>query len=724
VRWVRKRLFINLNVQGHCFLTGNALSLFSNNSYKKATMNVIENYKPFSFQEKSIEKGIGMLEKYNGLFVMDETGLGKTITVATILKNLNLEDKSLLIIAPNIHKPAWANIMGQAGIKAVISGNRKFPGESFDYIVVDEAHNIGTQKGKTYKELFVKIHSNNTKVILISATPYNNNISAFLDLCALIPFPFDTAPYVMLHYWGMAAMYWEKEYQKSLRFGGMGLREIGNRVSLEYDYQNAIKNISTFLFLFAIRNTRSDIIENYKDDIAMMGHFPVVVKGRVEYSTSSEREHKIFKTINIINASPFAWQNKNAYFLNKEDQVESLNGIYRSFLCKRLESSFSAFYKSLEKAYNNIKDISPEDKIIIGDNEYALTPEFIKDIERDKATYKRLFELWEGESDDEKINSVFNNVGDKTVIFTEYVDTLNLLVKKAEELKIPFLAFHSQTDEKEFERIEREFDANLCTSQQRNEIRVLLCTDVLSEGVNLHRADNVIHFDSKWNPSKIIQREGRVNRILNKSKVGRHISALSVDVPHPLDGILALNEKTYRKERDAELLLSSPENHMPVNVRTMLKTGYSYNSTVLNKFYHVFFSSDLGDIVFEKDTWDMLTLATWPEVLAQVGETSFEAETLTPSARRLFRTVGYKGGFVQHNYIHAFSRGIDSKYRTTYEALMYNVMYSRVLIEHMRKLYGGKPEANPAFAFINKIVENKFRHNGAIPYAEITAYIK
>ena len=205
-------------------------------------MNTIKNYTPFSFQKNSIKKGISILNNYNGLFVMDETGLGKTITVTTILKNIELENKSLLIISPNIHKPTWLDIMKKADINAIVSGNRKIPTENFDYIVIDEAHNIGTKKGKTYKELFKKIHLNQTKVILISATPYNNNISAFVDLCALIPFPLNSSPFYMLHYWGMAAMNQEKEHQKALRFdsGGNGME--GNF----WDFHNGCHGLYKF----------------------------------------------------------------------------------------------------------------------------------------------------------------------------------------------------------------------------------------------------------------------------------------------------------------------------------------------------------------------------------------------------------------------------------------------------------------------------------------------
>lgn len=681
-------------------------------------MNILERYKPFAFQQNAIDKGIAIINKYNGLFVMDETGLGKTITVTTILKNLNIEDKSILVISPNIHKPAWIDIMNEAGINATVSGNRKIPTEIFDYIVIDEVQNIGTQKGKTFRELFKKIHLNSTKVILISATPYNNNISAFIDLCALIPFPLNVSPYYMLHYWGMSAMSQEKEHQKAVRFDAGSFQDINNKVETKYAYQYAIKKLSHIVSLFSIRNTREDIIKNYKNDISLMGSFPVIKEEKISFSLPKDTHLKINETINIIKSTPFAWQNKKAYFLIKNHiEQDSLNGIYRTFLIKRLESSIRAFYISLMNGYEQIKNIDSTDKITIGNEKYNSTEKFINDINKDKKTYEKLLLMWKNETDEKKITAVFNNIDDKTVIFTEYIDTLNLLIEKAKEANISYLAFHGQTNKKEFERIEKEFDANLPEKLQSNTVSLLLCTDVLSEGVNLHRAKKLIHFDNKWNPSKIIQREGRINRILNKAIKNKTIIVSSLEIPYLIDNLLSLEEKIDKKITDASLLLMPDEKYKVIYHNYNLKSNIQYNNKNEN-FYYVIFTNDCGQIILKKK-YVQSVIADHHKILS---EAEYEIKKIKCLPKALFLTDGYKGAFTLFNYINAFKKHIDGKYIKTYFTIFCNVMYNKILISIIQDLYDNKAENNPAITFLNALIKNKHENNGEIQFSEITAY--
>ena len=55
------------------------------------------------------------------------------------------------------------------------------------------------------------------------------------------------------------------------------------------------------------------------------------------------------------------------------------------------------------------------------------------------------------------------------------------------------------------------FDANY--AGQSDEFNIVITSDVLAEGVNLHRANVIINYDSPWNATRLMQRIGRVNRI-------------------------------------------------------------------------------------------------------------------------------------------------------------------------------------------------------------------
>lgn len=63
-----------------------------------------------------------------------------------------------------------------------------------------------------------------------------------------------------------------------------------------------------------------------------------------------------------------------------------------------------------------------------------------------------------------------------------------------------------------FETIQENFDANY-TGEQKNNFNILVTTDVLAEGVNMHRANVVVNYDTPWNATRLMQRIGRVNRI-------------------------------------------------------------------------------------------------------------------------------------------------------------------------------------------------------------------
>lgn len=102
----------------------------------------------------------------------------------------------------------------------------------------------------------------------------------------------------------------------------------------------------------------------------------------------------------------------------------------------------------------------------------------------------------------------------KIVVFSEFADTAQHLY---DSLKNELRAFkYSASDASESnKRIIREnFDAGI--RNQRNDFDVLIATDAISEGFNLHRAGTIFNYDIPYNPTRVIQRVGRINRINKK----------------------------------------------------------------------------------------------------------------------------------------------------------------------------------------------------------------
>src|SRR5438105_2542013 len=103
----------------------------------------------------------------------------------------------------------------------------------------------------------------------------------------------------------------------------------------------------------------------------------------------------------------------------------------------------------------------------------------------------------------------------KLIIFTESKETAEYLADKiAKEVEADAILFTGGSDESIRKEVTANFDAN--AFRPSNDFRILVATEVLSEGVNLHRSNTVINYDIPWNPTRLIQRVGRVNRVDTK----------------------------------------------------------------------------------------------------------------------------------------------------------------------------------------------------------------
>lgn len=106
------------------------------------------------------------------------------------------------------------------------------------------------------------------------------------------------------------------------------------------------------------------------------------------------------------------------------------------------------------------------------------------------------------------------NIPHKLVIFSEAISTVKSLSRAVENItgKEPLVIIAANRDEKE-PIIKENFDANYDKAKQKNDYDVIITTEVLAEGINLHRANSILNYDTPWNSTRLIQRIGRVNRI-------------------------------------------------------------------------------------------------------------------------------------------------------------------------------------------------------------------
>ena len=237
-----------------------------------------------------------------------------------------------------------------------------------------------------------------------------------------------------------------------------------------------------------------------------------------------------------------------------------LTGIYRVHMVKRLESSFYAFRRSLHTFLRITEDMIKmfdQNKVIIAPDinvkdkqakgweldriiEYAVekglkeedtvfkdedfSERFLEMLKEDAENLKELCRKWDEVSEDPKLELFIDklkheffdkeiNPTGKLVIFSESVDTVNYLTEQLQNR----LHRHDILDVCASNRTNRQdilrkcFDANY--AEQSDEFNIVITSDVLAEGVNLHRANVIINYDSPWNATRLMQRIGRVNRI-------------------------------------------------------------------------------------------------------------------------------------------------------------------------------------------------------------------
>ena len=152
--------------------------------------------------------------------------------------------------------------------------------------------------------------------------------------------------------------------------------------------------------------------------------------------------------------------------------------------------------------------------------------EYYSQLKEDYNLISNLCDRWAKNSQDPKFDAfkenikpeLFNpekNTSGKLVIFSEAIDTVQALARavKAKGYK-PLVITAANRDEME-KTIEENFDANY-EGQWKDEYNVIITTEVLAEGVNLHRANVILNYDTPWNSTRLMQRIGRVNRIGSK----------------------------------------------------------------------------------------------------------------------------------------------------------------------------------------------------------------
>ncbi|HMP67240.1 MAG TPA: helicase-related protein [Candidatus Paceibacterota bacterium] len=250
--------------------------------------------------------------------------------------------------------------------------------------------------------------------------------------------------------------------------------------------------------------------------------------------------------------------------LQRITQAQSnLARFMRRLLVRRFESSIGAFKLSLRNMitsseamldwYENRQEVPIFKKGVLPDSEYLseldekeledtlnkledkgliripvseLQPQFGDHLRHDISLLKEIDSEWSNKNSDPKFEffkqkikqSLVENSKRKIVVFTEFSDTANYVYQKLQKDGFDRVFKYSSEDASDENKkiIRSNFDAGLEESKQSDDFDIIIATDAISEGFNLHRAGAIINYDIPYNPTRVIQRVGRINRINRK----------------------------------------------------------------------------------------------------------------------------------------------------------------------------------------------------------------
>jgi len=515
-------------------------------------------FKKLEYQEQAVLNARKILLEYGGVFVSDVVGLGKTYISAMLASQL--EGRTLVIAPPVLleksNPGSWPNVFSDFRVSADYESLGKLDDllergtEKYTNIIIDEAHRFRTETTITYEKLAEICRGK--RVILVTATPYNNTPKDILSLLKLfqkakkstIPNLSDLEGFFSRLEQKLKKLDRQKNYSKYIDTVKENAREIREKV-LKY---------------LMVRRTRAEIEKYFSDDITKQGlRFPFVEKPNPLFYELNEKEDDIFnRTIELITQKfKYTRYMPLLYYTGTIDQLErqsqrNMGRFMKILLVKRLESSFYAFRNSIDRFIHSYEMFIKEFKngnvyvskkhtnkifeMLENDDDEAVqrlidegkaqrydskefTGAFLHDLEQDHNVLLEIKQLWTHVHRDPKLLKFLYELSNDPVlqenhliIFTESKETANYLLKNLHE-KYPdkVLCYTGDSGESIRDKVIENFDAR--ARHKKDDYRILVSTEVLAEGVNLHRSDTVINYDIPWNPTRMMQRVGRINRV-------------------------------------------------------------------------------------------------------------------------------------------------------------------------------------------------------------------
>ena len=582
----------------------------------------------FDFQAAAVKVAAHHLNKRNGVLIGDVVGLGKTL-MATAVARIFEDDFGVqtLIVCPKNLVSMWEEYVHEYQLRGrVLSISRAITDlpnmRRYQLVVIDESHNLRNRESKRFRVLQEYVRENDSKCILLSATPYNKT---YLDLSNQLRIFVDDDVDIGIRPERLLRDMGEVEFSRQ--------HQASTRSLAAFEFSEHADDWRDLMRLYLVRRTRSFIQNNYAETQPDSGrkfltyengekaYFPVrvpkTVKFAIDESNPSDQYAQLYseEVVEAIGKLHLPRYGLGNYVKDNPDiaptpaedrQINDLSragkrlmGFCRTNLFKRLESSGFAFLQSVERHalrnYVYLHAIRNGLPLPLGTQDVEMLDSRFTDEDGDQAVgsmfdpdddehelevletvsawsendferraaevyldyqdkYRKRFRwlrsdlfhdalekdlnsdvavlleilkkngLWDS-SRDSKFDALHRLLTEiypdrKVLVFSQFADTVLYLEK---QLRVRGLADIAGATGNSADpsalawRFSPESNPRSGRGNPEHELRVLIATDVLSEGQNLQDCSIVVNYDLPWAIIRLIQRAGRVDRIGQKS---------------------------------------------------------------------------------------------------------------------------------------------------------------------------------------------------------------